>query len=142
MQHKGITMLKEYYFKFENGAVRKMTESGANRFAVDIGFRIIDCNEDGNFKNNRRIKDGFTPGWQQNIKKYVTCYQQYKRIIKDMGMEEMGNYKGESMEVQTELKRQKLNQEMFSHDSLREMANEFGGLDLSDGDVRQLKDSI
>lgn len=142
MQHKGLPMLKEYYFKFENGAIRKMTESGAARFSKDIGFRIIDCNEDGDFKNNKRIKDGFTPGWQPNINKYVTCYQQYKRIVKDMGSEEMGNYKGESIEVQAERKRQKLNAELFDYDSLREIANEFGGLDLSDGEVRELKESV
>lgn len=136
-------MLQEYFFKFSNGMIRKFTESGAKRFSADTRLEIIDCNLDGDFKNNKRIKDGFNPGWQVQLGMYVGDYGTYKRILKERGLVELGNEKpklthDQEMEIVEANKRK----EIFSDESLKELANDTGGLDLSDGDVRMLRDSV
>lgn len=35
-------------------------------------------------------KDGFVPGWQENIRMYITCPFQYRRALKDLGLVEIG----------------------------------------------------
>lgn len=135
-------MLKQYYFRFANGVVRKFTEDGAKRFSKDIQSPIVDCSEENDFKNNRRIKDGFQPGWQPQLGMVVTCYGRYKEICRERGLIELGNEKPRShAEDIAEIER-KQQLAMVSDSVLREIANEVGGLDLSDGDVRSIRDSI
>ena len=38
----------------------------------------------------KRHKDGFVPGWQENIRMYITCPHQYRRALKDLGLVEVG----------------------------------------------------
>jgi hypothetical protein len=133
-------MLKEYYFKFSNGAVRKLTQDGANRFARDAQLVIIDANEDGQFKNNKRIRDGWQPGYQPQLGMVVTCPHQYQRILKERGLIEIGNQKPRSHEEDVKELNKKQRLETYSEESLRDMAKLVGGLDLSDGDIRMLRD--
>lgn len=135
-------MLEEYYFKFSNGAIRKMTESGANRFSSDAKLTIIDCNKDGQFKNNKRIRDGWQKGWQPQLGMYVDDYGKYKQIIKDRGLIEMGNEKPMDMDKYETRKEAELRLQVLSNESLKEMQEMTGGLDLSTGDIEMLKDSI
>lgn len=41
-------------------------------------------------KTNQMIKDGFTPGWQSNIRKHCNSYSEYKAELKKMGLIEIG----------------------------------------------------
>lgn len=36
-------------------------------------------------------KDGFVPGWQENIRMYISCPFQYRRALKELGLVEIGN---------------------------------------------------
>lgn len=38
----------------------------------------------------KRHKDGFVPGWQENIRMYITCPHQYRRALKEQGLVELG----------------------------------------------------
>lgn len=42
------------------------------------------------FKTNRRVKDGFEPGWQENIRKWCDSRSQYNAYVKAMGLQEIG----------------------------------------------------
>lgn len=44
-----------------------------------------------NSQNVRRKKDGFTPGWQENIQAYAGGRQEYAKILKEKGLVEIGN---------------------------------------------------
>lgn len=41
-------------------------------------------------KNRRRVKDGFTPGWQENIGEYAGGPREYQRLLKEKGLVEIG----------------------------------------------------
>lgn len=43
-----------------------------------------------NRNKKKRHKDGFVPGWQENIRMYITCPHQYRRALKDLGLVELG----------------------------------------------------
>ncbi len=48
-------------------------------------------------KKKKRKNDGFEPGWQPNLGMNVTCYGQYKRILKDRGLVEAGYHEFEQI---------------------------------------------
>lgn len=64
--------------------------------ARGLGCRHINARCDeiiADFKEQakkKRHKDGFVPGWQENIRMYITCPAQYKRALRDLGLVEVG----------------------------------------------------
>lgn len=43
-----------------------------------------------NSKNKKRVKDGFEPGWQENIQAYVGGRREYNQLLKEKGLQEIG----------------------------------------------------
>lgn len=43
-----------------------------------------------NSKNKKRKKDGFEPGWQENIREYVGGRREYEQRLKEKGLVEIG----------------------------------------------------
>ena len=41
-------------------------------------------------RSKQRVKDGFTPGFQRNIRKHCDTYSKYKAHLKTMGLVELG----------------------------------------------------
>lgn len=37
-----------------------------------------------------KVKDGFVPGWQENIRAYASSRREYDAILKDRGLVEIG----------------------------------------------------
>jgi len=44
------------------------------------------CTELNYLRSHRALKDGFVPGWQENIKEWHTCKAGYERRLKDLGI--------------------------------------------------------
>lgn len=53
--------------------------------------RLQDIGE--SHRKRRRKKDGFTPGWQENINAYAGGRREYDRLLKEQGLVELG-YEG------------------------------------------------
>lgn len=43
-----------------------------------------------NSRNRKRKKDGFEPGWQENIQEYAGGRREYDRLLKEKGLVELG----------------------------------------------------
>lgn len=43
-----------------------------------------------NSKAKRRVKDGFEPGWQENIQAYAGGRREYDQLLKEKGLQEIG----------------------------------------------------
>ena len=80
-------------FILPDGSKRKLTIQNARSF----GCKTMNAKCDEILADKKRQKDklkrrdGFVPGWQPNINKYITCPVQYQRALKDMGLVEIGN---------------------------------------------------
>lgn len=133
--------MQDLMFKFDNGVTRLMTECGAKRYAEDNNTKILKAWESNKPEPGvRRIRDGFQPGWQYSLGMYVDTYEKYKRICKERGLIEIGNDKPKDQAYYEQLKEEEAYKELYSDEALREIANEVGGLSLSGGDVRMLRE--
>jgi hypothetical protein len=78
-----------YVFKMPDGSVEMMTIKEAielNR--ADISARIEEIML--NSKNKRMNKDGFEPGWQDNLQTYAGGRKEYDRLLREKGLVEIG----------------------------------------------------
>lgn len=130
-------MLDILTFKFSNGQTRKLTESGAERYCKDYKCSILEA-----YKDKRpRIKDGFQEGWNPALGMYIKSKDHFKRVLKERGLVEIGNEQVSSHEEDVRRIEKENWDSLFTDKTLREIANDIGGLGLSDGDIRYLKDS-
>lgn len=78
-----------YSFKMPDGREQLMTLKEAldlNEPLINERIRQIVSNS----KVKRMSKDGFTPGWQENICEYAGGRKEYDRILKEKGLVEIG----------------------------------------------------
>lgn len=135
-------MLEKLNFRFDNGLVRLMTEDGAKRYAKDNRVKILNAWEaDKPEPRVHRVRDGFQPGWNIGLGMYVSSREMYQRILKERGLIEVGREKPKDHEHDVRQIEKKNWDECFTDSNLRQMANDVGGLSLTDGDIRRLKDS-
>jgi hypothetical protein len=81
-------MSRLYTFNI-NGAVHVLTLAEATqRPEPEFQKRVAEIKE--NLKNKKMIKDGFTPGWQENIGSYCGDRRQYNQALKERGLVEIG----------------------------------------------------
>lgn len=85
-----MSRTRSYPFKTSSGEVKIMTLQEAVAFLEDPAIKEKFENILQNSKNIRRKKDGFTPGWQENINAYAGGPQEYARILKEKGLVEIG----------------------------------------------------
>ncbi len=78
-----------FVFKMPNGKVELMP--------LDIAVKMNDEHIKArveeillNLRNKRTKKDGFEPGWQENIREYHSDRASYNRAIKEKGLVELG----------------------------------------------------
>lgn len=101
-------MSRSFIFKRDSGQVEVMTLQEAARkiSEPDIKRRFEEILS--NLQNKRMKKDGFTPGWQENINAYAGGREEYNRLLKEQGLVEIGydytpeESKGEYNYCQTE----------------------------------------
>jgi hypothetical protein len=82
-----------FSFKFPNGDVKFLTIKEAlkiNEPFIKERIEQIFLNR----SNKRMNKDGFEPGFQQNINEYSGSYGEYSRRLKELGLTEVGNESG------------------------------------------------
>lgn len=84
--------MRERYFSFKtsDGEVKILSIKDAQKESDPaIKRRILEIIE--NSQNIRRKKDGFQPGWQENINEYCGDRRQYNEALKRQGLVEIGN---------------------------------------------------
>lgn len=83
-------MNAERLFVFQiNGKVELLSLEEASKIDdSSVRFRVKEIIE--NSKNKRMQKDGFEPGWQENIQEHVVNRSDYNRILKEKGLIELG----------------------------------------------------
>jgi len=85
-------MSRYYTFTMLDGTEKLMTitealrEAGNENDHIRIRIKEIIANS----KVKRRAKDGFTPGWQENINEYAGGRKEYDRLLKEKGLVEIG----------------------------------------------------
>jgi hypothetical protein len=81
-----------FEFALPDGSKRLLTLPHARSFGCKkMNARVDEILEDLLAKERKkRSKDGFVPGWQENIRMYITCPHQYRRALKDLGLVEIG----------------------------------------------------
>lgn len=79
-----------YTFTLSDGSVQVLTLQDALKIQDDqsVKKRIDQIVE--NSRNKRMKKDGFTPGWQENIQAYCGGRREYDRALKERGLVELG----------------------------------------------------
>lgn len=84
---------EKFEFTLPDGSKHMLTIHHARSFGCKHMNRradeIIDAMKSK--KKGQHKKDGFVPGWQENIRMYITCPHQYRRALKDLGLVEIGN---------------------------------------------------
>lgn len=84
----GDSMARLYTFNV-NGSVEVLTLADAvQRTEPDVVKRVEQIR--ANIQNKRMVKDGFEPGWQENIQAYCGDRRQYDQALKDRGLVEIG----------------------------------------------------
>lgn len=84
-----------------------------------------------NKANKRMTKDGFTPGWQENIQAYAGGRLEYDKMLRERGLVEIGYEKG-PMDSTTE-------ENYFANDAMIKAVIDMG-IDLSGQEIDALKD--
>lgn len=86
-------MTEFYEFTLPDGKNAKLTIQQARSFGCpkmnERCQEIIDFNRSKN--KGAYKKDGFKPGWQENIREYCGSRGQYDRRLKELGLVEIGN---------------------------------------------------
>lgn len=78
-----------YPFTLPSGEIKLMSIAEAAKIDdIHIKARIKEIIE--NSKMKRMKKDGFEPGWQENIQAYAGGRREYDRLIKEKGLVEIG----------------------------------------------------
>lgn len=82
-----------FEFTLPDGTKRLLTLPQARGFGdKDMNRRVDDILDSIKTKQKKiHKKDGFVPGWQENIRMYITCPHQYRRALRDLGLVELGN---------------------------------------------------
>lgn len=82
--------MRSYIFKRDSGQVEVMSlQDAVKRLSEpDIKKRFEEILL--NNQNKRRKKDGFEPGWQENIQAYAGGRMEYDKILKEKGLTEVG----------------------------------------------------
>lgn len=123
-------MRNRYYsFKTSDGQVEVLTLQDA--FKLDdplVKKRVHEIILNG--KNIKRKKDGFEPGWQENIQAYAGGKMEYQKLLNEKGLVEIGyDYvPGESVGDHS----------FFKTDSFIEACKE-SGIELSDNEADAIK---
>lgn len=85
--------LETYEFILPDGSKRMLTVMQARSFGckhmIKRANEIVDSINSKNKKKHK--KDGFVPGWQENIMCNAWSYGEYQRILKQNGLIELGN---------------------------------------------------
>lgn len=82
-------MSRFYTFNLKDGSVKVMTlAEAAPSEDEQVQKRIIEIK--ANLKNKRMVKDGFEPGWQENIQAFCGDRRQYDNALKERGLVEIG----------------------------------------------------
>lgn len=84
-----------------------------------------------NKANKRMTKDGFTPGWQENIQAYAGGRLEYDKMLRERGLVEIG-YDHTPQDTTTE-------ENYFANDEMIKAMTEIG-IDLSGQEIDALKD--
>lgn len=81
-----------FEFTLPDGSKHKLTIPHARSFGCKkMNDRCDEIVEDLLSKHKKKHKkDGFVPGWQENIRMYITCPFKYKRALKELGLVEIG----------------------------------------------------
>ena len=85
--------LELFEFILPDGTQRSLAIHQARSFGCkNMNQRCDEIVLDLKSKNKKQHKkDGFVPGWQENIRMHITCPAQYRRALKDLGLTEIGN---------------------------------------------------
>lgn len=84
---------ERFEFTLPDGSKHMLTIHHARSFGCKVMSKRADEIVDS-FKSKNKTKhkkDGFVPGWQENIRMHITCPYQYRRALKDLGLIEIGN---------------------------------------------------
>jgi hypothetical protein len=81
--------MSRFYTFHINGNVEVMTLFEASqRTEPEIISRVGQIKESN--ANKKRVKDGFEPGWQENIQAYCGDRKQYNDALRERGLVEIG----------------------------------------------------
>lgn len=84
---------EKFEFTLPDGSKHMLTIHHARSFGCKHmnkrADEIVDAIKSKNKPKHK--KDGFVPGWQENIRMYITCPHQYRRALRDLGLVEIGN---------------------------------------------------
>lgn len=84
-----MTRARYYTFTDNNGEIKLMTLEEARK-CDDIHIKDRIKQIISNFSTKRMKKDGFEPGWQENIQAYAGGRREYNRLLKEKGLVEIG----------------------------------------------------
>lgn len=126
---------KPVTYLFSNGVKYTKSKEFAEAYCKSNRVKIVDCWEYGdNPRSKGRIRDGFQPGWQQNIQEFCWSRGSYNKALNRLGMIEMGKEKpkqsGHRFEREDNLS--------LSDDDIRQ-ANEELKLGLTESDVKEYR---
>lgn len=82
-------MARLYTFNLTDGSIRVLTVEEAFKLGDPLVHKRIQ-EIILNSKNKRMVKDGFEPGWQENIQAYAGGRMEYDRMLKERGLVELG----------------------------------------------------
>ena len=82
-----------YEFTLPDGSKHMLTIHHAKSFGCPVMIKRANEIVDSLTSKNKRVykKDGFVPGWQENIRMHITCPYKYRQALKELGLIELGN---------------------------------------------------
>lgn len=113
-----------------NGGIELLSLTEANIIDTDEVRKRID-EIIRNKANKRMTKDGFTPGWQENIQAYAGGRLEYDKMLRERGLVEIG-YEYTPIDTTTE-------ENYFANDEMIKAVKDMG-IDLSGQEIEGLKD--
>lgn len=121
-----------FEFILPDGSRHMLTLHHARSFGCRHMIKRADEIADHFKSKNKRVhkKDGFVPGWQENIRMYITCPYKYRQALKDLGLVELGN--------EFELKDSTTTENYFKNDEMIKAAID-SGIYLSGREIDALK---
>lgn len=81
---------RSYPFRTKDGDIKIMTLQEASSHLEDPEIKAKFETILVNSKNKRMKKDGFEPGWQENIQAYAGGRREYDKMLKERGLVEIG----------------------------------------------------
>lgn len=103
-----------------------------NQYGTANGWGCFDCGYPKMIvmKSNKRVKDGFQPGFQKSIREYCSTYGEYKQKLKERGLIELG--------YEELPEREEKRESYWTPDVLKRLYNEFG-VKFSDREAEELE---